>query len=73
VRRGETASYAGNYWAHYQPWITYGAVGGMRIATGNQSTRTKTAPIPLRAPQIPHGHRGGKPATKGLSYGTAAM
>jgi hypothetical protein len=31
-----------------------GAVGGMRIGRGNQSTRRKTAPVPLCRPQIPH-------------------
>jgi hypothetical protein len=31
-----------------------GAVGGMRIAVGNRSTRGKRAPVPLCAPQIPH-------------------
>jgi hypothetical protein len=57
----------------------YGAVGGMRIGRGNQSTRRKPAPVPLCAPQIPHdlgsnpGRRGGKPATNRLSYGTAPV
>jgi hypothetical protein len=31
-----------------------GAVGGMRIGTGNRSTRRKAAPLPLCPPQIPH-------------------
>jgi hypothetical protein len=31
-----------------------GAVGGMRIGRGNQSTRRKPAPVPLCPPQIPH-------------------
>jgi hypothetical protein len=31
-----------------------GAVGGMRIGRGNRSTQRKTAPVPLRLPQIPH-------------------
>jgi hypothetical protein len=55
-----------------------GAVGGMRIRTGNWSTRRNTAPVPLYPPQIPRsdlgsnpGRRGGKPATNRLSYGTA--
>jgi hypothetical protein len=58
----------------------YGAVGGMRIGRGNQSTRRKPAhPVPLCPPQIPHDltlgfnpdRRGGKLATNRLSYGTA--
>jgi hypothetical protein len=32
----------------------YGAVGGMRIGRGNQSTRRKPTPVPLCPPQIPH-------------------
>jgi hypothetical protein len=31
-----------------------GAVGGMRIGRGNQSTWRKPAPVPLRSPQILH-------------------
>jgi hypothetical protein len=31
-----------------------GAVGGMKIGRGNQSTRGKPAPVPLSPPQIPH-------------------
>jgi hypothetical protein len=31
-----------------------GAVGGMRIGRGNQSTRRKPAPMPLCPPQISH-------------------
>jgi hypothetical protein len=31
-----------------------GAVGGMNIGRGNQSTRRKPAPMPLCPPQIPH-------------------
>jgi hypothetical protein len=31
-----------------------GAVGGMRIGRGNQSTRRKPAPLPLCPPQNPH-------------------
>jgi hypothetical protein len=31
-----------------------GAVGGMRIGRGNYSTRRKSAPVPLRPPQIPY-------------------
>jgi hypothetical protein len=40
----------------YQPRIIeddYGAVGGMRIGRGNQSTRRKPDPVPLCSPQIP--------------------
>jgi hypothetical protein len=56
-----------------------GAIGGMKIGRGNQSTRRKPAPAPLCPPQIPHdqtlgsnpGRRGGKPATNRLSYGAA--
>jgi hypothetical protein len=65
----------------YQPRMIddddYGAVGGMRIGSGNRSTRIKPAPVPLCPAQIPHdlgsnpGRRGGKPATNRLSYGTA--
>jgi hypothetical protein len=32
----------------------YGAFGGMRIGRGNRSNRTKPAPVPLCAPQIPY-------------------
>jgi hypothetical protein len=41
----------------YQPRMIdddYGAVGGMRIGRGNQSTRRKPAPVPLCPPQNPH-------------------
>jgi hypothetical protein len=31
-----------------------GAIGGMRIGRGNQSTLRKPAPAPLCPPQIPH-------------------
>jgi hypothetical protein len=31
-----------------------GAVGGVRIGRGNQSTRRKPAPVPLCPPQIPN-------------------
>jgi hypothetical protein len=31
-----------------------GAIGGMKICTGNRSTRRKPAPAPLCPPQIPH-------------------
>jgi hypothetical protein len=50
----------------------------MMVGKGNRSTRRKPAPVPLCPPQTPHacpdansGRRGGKPATKRLSYGTA--
>jgi hypothetical protein len=82
-RWGETEStwYVGHCWpivpAPDDRW--YGAVGGMRIGTGNQSTRRKRAPVPLCPPQIPHelgsnlGRCGGKSATNRLSYGTACV
>jgi hypothetical protein len=40
----------------YQPRMIddYGAVDGMRIGRGNQSTWRKPAPVPLCSPQIPH-------------------
>jgi hypothetical protein len=54
-----------------------GEIGGI-IGKGNRSTMRKPASMPLCPPQIPHacqdvnpGRRGGKPATKRLSYGTA--
>jgi hypothetical protein len=65
------------FWFLWEIHDDYGAVGGVKIGRGNQSTRRKYAPVPLRPPQIPHdlgsnpGHRGGKPATNRLSYGTA--
>jgi hypothetical protein len=31
-----------------------GAVSGMKIGSGNGSTRRKSAPVPLCPPQIPH-------------------
>jgi hypothetical protein len=31
-----------------------GAIGGIKIGRGNQSTRRKPAPAPLCPPQIPH-------------------
>jgi hypothetical protein len=31
-----------------------GAIGGMKIGKGNQSTRRKPVPAPLCPPQIPH-------------------
>jgi hypothetical protein len=56
-------------------------IGGMKIGRGSRSTRRKSTPAPLFAPQIPHdytrflnpGRRGGKPATNRLSYGAAAQ
>jgi hypothetical protein len=33
----------------------YGAAGGMEVDGGNRSTRRKTAPVPINAPQISHG------------------
>jgi hypothetical protein len=32
----------------------FGAIGGMKIGRGNQSTRRKPAPAPLCRPQISH-------------------
>jgi hypothetical protein len=32
----------------------FGAVSGMKIGRGNQSTRRKSALVPLCTPQIPH-------------------
>jgi hypothetical protein len=55
---GETEStwYVGHCWTIVPaPDDDYGAVGGMRIGRGNQSTRRKPAPVPLCPPQIPHG------------------
>jgi hypothetical protein len=31
-----------------------GTIGGMKIGSGNRSTRRKPAPAPLCPPQIPH-------------------
>jgi hypothetical protein len=53
-----------------------GTIGGIRIARRNRSNQGKPAPAPLCLLQIPRdlgsnsGHRGGKPATNRLSYGT---
>jgi hypothetical protein len=42
----------------YQPRMIdeddYGELGGMRIGSGNPSTRRKPAPVSLSPPQIPH-------------------
>jgi hypothetical protein len=56
-----------------------GAIGGIKIGTGNRSTQRKPAPAPLCPPQNPTwpdpgsnpDHRGGKPVTNRLSYGAA--
>jgi hypothetical protein len=55
-------------------------IGGMMIGRGNRSTLRKPALVPLCPPQTPHacpdanpGHRGGKPATNRLSYGTTSL
>jgi hypothetical protein len=56
-----------------------GVFGGMKIGTGNRSTRRKPAPAPLCPLQIPHdqtrartpGRRDGKSATNRLSHGAA--
>jgi hypothetical protein len=58
-----------------------GAIGGMKIGRGNQSTLRKPAPAPLCPPQIPHDQtqawtpdrRAGKPAINRLSYGVALL
>jgi hypothetical protein len=63
----------------YQPRMIddddYGAVGGMRIGSGNRSTRRKPAPVPQIPPDLGSnpGRRGGKPATNRLSYGAAVL
>jgi hypothetical protein len=56
----------------------YGAFGEMRIGKGNRSTRRKSAPVPHRAPRIPHDLTWDRTpasavetATNSLSYGTA--
>jgi hypothetical protein len=42
----------------YQPLMIddgdYGAIGGIKIGSGNRSTRRKPTPVPLCPPQIPH-------------------
>jgi hypothetical protein len=54
-----------------------GEIGGMMIGRGNRSTRRNPAtvqlcpPNPTCCPDANPGHRGGKPATNCLSYGTA--
>jgi hypothetical protein len=54
-----------------------GEISGIMTGRGNRSTQRKPAPVPLCPPQTPifcpdanPGHRGGKPATNRLSYGT---
>jgi hypothetical protein len=48
------------YWGIlYQPQMIdddddCGAIGGMRIGSGNRSTRRKPVPVPLCPPQIPY-------------------
>jgi hypothetical protein len=54
--------------------------GGMKIVSGNRSTRREPSPAPLCPPQIPldqtpgsnPGRRRGKPAANRLSYGAAS-
>jgi hypothetical protein len=38
-----------------------GEIGGMMIDRGDQSTRRKPAPVPLRPPQTPHALPGREP------------
>jgi hypothetical protein len=59
--------------------MIFGAIGGMKIGRGNRSTRRKPTPALLCPPQNPTwqtrfrtpDRRVRKPATNGLSYGTA--
>jgi hypothetical protein len=47
----------------------YGALGGMKIDSGNRSTLRKPVPVPLYPPQIPHGlTRARTRTTNHLSY-----
>jgi hypothetical protein len=51
-----------------------GAVGGMRIGSGNRSTRRKPDPVPLCPPYLGSGSGlCGKPATNRLNYGMASL
>jgi hypothetical protein len=57
-----------------------GEIAGMMIGKGNRSTRRKPAPLPLcpprkhmLCPDANSGRRGGNPASKRLSYGTAKL
>jgi hypothetical protein len=49
--------YCGHFWPIVQPQMIdegdCGAIGGMKIGRGNQSTRRKPAPAPFCSPQIP--------------------
>jgi hypothetical protein len=49
-----TLSPSGVYSINNRMIKEYGAVGGIRIGRGNQSTRGKPAPVPFCSPQIPH-------------------
>jgi hypothetical protein len=49
-----TSATVGLLYQHRMIDDDYGAVGGMRIGSGNRSTWRKPAPVPLCPPQIPH-------------------
>jgi hypothetical protein len=76
---GETEStwYVGQYFAYCTSpgWWMWSSRWNENWQ-GNRSTRRKPAPVLLCSPQMPHDlgsnpdHRGGKPATNRLSYGT---
>jgi hypothetical protein len=55
---GGTLSTAATTALLYQPRMVgdgdCGEIGGMKIGSGNQSTRRKPTPAPLCPPQIPH-------------------
>jgi hypothetical protein len=54
----------------------YGAIGGMRIVKGNQSTRRNLQRCPSQIPcglERNWGRRGGKLATNGLTYDMACI
>jgi hypothetical protein len=54
----ESTWYFGQNSLFYQPQMRdesdSGAIGGIKIGSGNGSTRGKPAPAPLCPPQIPH-------------------
>jgi hypothetical protein len=58
VRDTVSTSYMGHYLAYCTSSGCHdderGAVGGMRIGRGNQSTQRKPAPVPFCPPQIPY-------------------
>jgi hypothetical protein len=61
--------------------MIFGAIGGIKIGRGNQSTRRKPAQRHFVHHKIPHDQtrartpdrRDGKPATNRLSYGAAIL